>query len=256
MPIESDDVFVERYGAGRYTQEHSFFEAFICLSMDVFFDRQQLLYLPESYTKESVVTLRLGMKDYSYSLLQNLDKGFLMKILRMYEFRHGADAMWDIVCWIREAGHDSARLCYQRVFDEVSRLQRLGEPEKIPARVDRFHHLRLALTDSYLAEDIDFVMTETLWDEQMVALQEHEYHGEMENTFNPGEYASTFASNLFPKIAWENASQGGAPDPAEMEALNQWIRSTSRYASEDDLSVFWLDPRLRAEYVRRGIVRE
>lgn len=256
MSPNQETTFVSRYGPSKKMQVWPFYDAFICLSMDVFWDRRQVLYLPHTFTDRSVKTLRQVMEYYSYSLVQQVDKAFVMSALDLYEQHHGTDAAWDLISWIRDAGHVQASWCYKFISEELSRLHKAGSINQAPQRLQRLRHLERALMAEYFESDTEFVMTESPWDERMVALQEHDYFGTMENDFNPGYCASSMVGNLYVKIAWENACQGNRPSQAEMDSLNEWVRSTDRYAREEDLNAFWLDPRLRAEYVRRGIVRE
>jgi hypothetical protein len=260
--FDSTDPVVNTSSVYQYTAVANIYSVIGILALDKFDDRYQTFLLPLSFNKSGKKTLQRGLDDFKYSFLQKKDKSFLMSVFNIYEAEHGKKSTIELLDWIRNV-EDSTASSLENHLSNLDDIKQREKKIKIPPRIERYFGIRTLLRDQYLntmaSRELDSSWFESKWDKSFYEKQKHDYYGEIENTWNPGDYAAGFGRTIYAKVAWENACQGNKPNAEELKAIGDWIIENTRHLSTEDYedpAFLNISPILRAEYVKRGIVRD
>lgn len=245
------------------TVARGIYSAIRVLALDIFEDRYNAFFLPLSFNKKGKLALQRGLKKFKYEYLQKMDRNYLISIFNQYEIEMGREATLLLLDWIRNA-EDSEAEGIEWLFFEAHLLisKEKKEPiSPIPLRLQRYFAFRELLRDQYLKsigeEDLSPDFFRTDFDIDFYKLQEYEYFGELETTFDPSLDAANFARVLCGKIAWENSCEGGRPDVAELNSISRWMSQhvPRRWIDgERNIENMSISPLLKTDYIRRRII--
>ena len=231
------------------------------LCLDIFEDWYSTYCLPLTFNQQGKKALQNALEDFKYAYVQQSDRGYIIEVFRRYEENQGEDATRDLLEWIHNAtnydaystwnGLSEGRLCVRR--NEAS-----SPPPAVLERVFSIYdfYISSAFEDKFPSElGPSFFKSE--WDRLFLKKQYYDYYGEMECTFDPSSEAMIFERCIFSKIAWESICNGERLNDAQLNEIFDWARPYDhrKITNPKQLNHLYITPRLRSEYVKRGIIR-
>lgn len=260
--FDSTDPVINASHVHQFTVVRNIYSAIRVLALDVFEGGYQLYLLPLSFNKQGKKTLQRGLANFKYSYVQNNDRPFLLSVVNMYEAEHGKKSTIELLEWIRNVQESTASSLGSWLSSMHSKIHHGDNKIKIPPRIERYFGIRELLRSQYLdtkaSQELDFGWLQSKWDKDFYEKQAYDYYGEIENSWDPGDCVAVFARTIYAKVAWENACQGSKPDATELKLIGDWIYENTDTHTKDyeDPAALFITPILRAEYVKRGIVRD
>ncbi len=259
--FDSTNSVVNATEVYKFTTVSNLYTVLEVVALDVFENRYEIFFMPLSFTKKGKESLQRGLKDFKYAYVQQNDVPFLISVFNRYEADLGKPAALELLDWMRNVEHNSAKTIVSGLSSIFFTHKRSGKFLIAPPRVERYFGLWQLLREQFSStmgsRELDTSWFESKWDLEFHSKHTYDYYGEMENTWNPADSASIFGNVICGKIAWENSCNGSQPSADEMKLIRDWIiANEERLSISDfpDLNELFISPVLKAEYVKRKII--
>lgn len=259
--FDSTDPLINETDVYQYTAAANLYHVLGVIALDLFGDRYSTFFLPSSFTLKGKKSLQIVLDNYQYVYDRDNNRPFLVSVFNQYEADHGKVATVELLDWMRNVTDSAAKSIASYLSYIHHDLTRGKKIVSIPPRVERYFAHRELLRDQYfqttMTQDLDPSYFDTRWDKAFYAKHEHDYYGDVENTWDPSDIAAMFVKTIQSKVAWENACQGSKPNEDELRVIGDWIIEHNDHLAAKDYenpASLFVSPILRAEYVRRGLI--
>lgn len=257
-PAKNDsEIFRNTVVAGLYS-------ALRVLVLDAFDQRySEPYFLPESFRLDQKKKLQALMKDFDYSMVQRNDRPFLMFVFNEYASFAGLGPTRLLLDWMRNAT-DSEAKSVERYLSGASwgiKRKELTLQSPLPLRLERYFSFWDLLREIFQNGEVRWQelgpdWLETPFDLDFYKRQEYDYYGEIENTFDASDWASSFSDILLAKIAWEHTCQGCPPTEQEMTEISDWMVQHNKYwkVDREKMQNLFISPLLKEDLLKRQII--
>lgn len=238
-----------------------FYSILRVILLDAFEDRYEIFLLPRIFDKNWKASLQNSFRKFEYKYVIQKDKDFLISVFNNLDSKFGKEPTLLLLDWIKNAGDIQANEVVGRLNETAYDIkEKKLKPVGMPLRLERFYSFQALLLDQFNLtssyHQLSSTWLSTAHDVSFYKLQEYDYLGDKEITFDPSDHAYAFGSLLYSKIAWENTCQGYPPTEQEMTEISEWIAHHNGYWKHGQhmLQHLFISPLLKEDLLKRRVI--